>query len=57
MPLTNRGQQVLGNMQRQYGSKKGKQVFHASINKGNPGTEKLHTYGKKNRRKNQYLGR
>lgn len=34
MPLTEKGQKIMSNMQRQYGAKKGKQVFYASKNKG-----------------------
>ena len=34
MPLTSKGKKVLGSMKKQYGAKKGKQVFYGSINKG-----------------------
>lgn len=34
MPLSQSGKKVLTNMQKQYGDKKGKSVFYASINKG-----------------------
>ena len=34
MPLTTKGKKILRNMRKQYGAKKGKQVFYASINKG-----------------------
>ncbi len=34
MPLTKKGTKILKNMTKQYGAKKGKQVFYASINKG-----------------------
>lgn len=34
MPLTSKGKKILGNMKKEYGSKKGEQVFYASINKG-----------------------
>lgn len=34
MPLTQKGETILGSMQREYGAKKGKSVFYASINKG-----------------------
>ena len=34
MPLTDKGQKILGSMKEQYGSKKGKSVFYASANKG-----------------------
>lgn len=34
MPLTDKGLKILSNMTKEYGEKKGKQVFYASINKG-----------------------
>lgn len=34
MPLTRKGTKVLKNMETEYGSKKGKSVFYASINSG-----------------------
>lgn len=34
MPLTAKGEEILGNMKEQYGAEKGEQVFHASKNKG-----------------------
>lgn len=34
MPLTKKGKKIMGSMKKQYGSKKGKQVFYASQNKG-----------------------
>ena len=34
MPLTKTGKKVLGSMRKQYGKKKGQEVFYASINKG-----------------------
>lgn len=34
MPLTKTGKKVLGGMRKQYGPKKGAEVFYASINKG-----------------------
>ena len=45
MPLTKSGKKVLRNMAKEYGAKKGKEVFYASINKGKPGSSKWH--GKK----------
>jgi len=42
MPLTESGEDVLANMQEQYGDEKGKEVFYASINKGKKGSEKWH---------------
>ena len=34
MPLTKKGRKIMSAMKKQYGSKKGKQVFYASENKG-----------------------
>lgn len=34
MPLTKTGKKVLRSMRKEYGKKKGQQVFYASINKG-----------------------
>jgi len=34
MPLKKKGKKILKAMSKQYGKKKGKQVFYASINKG-----------------------
>lgn len=34
MPLTSKGETILSSMVKQYGAKKGKSVFYASINKG-----------------------
>ena len=34
MPLTKKGKKVKVEMEREYGKKKGKQVFYASENKG-----------------------
>jgi hypothetical protein len=34
MPLTKKGKKILTSMKAHYGSKKGKSVFYASINKG-----------------------
>lgn len=42
MPLSKSGKQVLGNMTKEYGEEKGKQVFYASMNKGKAGSEKWH---------------
>jgi hypothetical protein len=48
MPLTNKGKKIIKNMQKTYGSKKGKSVFYASRNKGTiSGVEK----GKKRSKK------
>lgn len=42
MPLSKSGKKVLGNMKKQYGSKKGKSVFYASMNKKKKGSSKWH---------------
>lgn len=42
MPLTKSGSKVMSSMKSEYGEKKGKQVFYASINKGKPGSKKWH---------------
>jgi hypothetical protein len=34
MPLSAKGEKILRAMKKQYGSKKGKQIFYASQNKG-----------------------
>ena len=34
MPLTKKGKKIKASMQKQYGKKKGRQVFYASQNKG-----------------------
>jgi hypothetical protein len=34
MPLTDKGKKIMKSMKKQYGKKKGKQVFYASKNKG-----------------------
>jgi hypothetical protein len=34
MPLTAKGTKIMANMTKEYGAKKGKQVFYASRNKG-----------------------
>ena len=34
MPLTDKGNEIKENMQKEYGKKKGEQVFYASKNKG-----------------------
>ena len=42
MPLTKSGHKVLRNMVKQYGKKKGKEVFYASINKKKKGSSGWH---------------
>lgn len=34
MPLTDKGEKIMANMQREYGGEAGKRVFYASRNKG-----------------------
>tara|TARA_E500000318_G_scaffold18444_1_gene19053 strand:+ start:2230 stop:2631 length:402 start_codon:yes stop_codon:yes gene_type:complete len=34
MPLTDKGKKIMKSMQKQYGKKKGEQVFYASVNEG-----------------------
>lgn len=34
MPLNKKGKKVMTAMKKEYGSKKGEQVFYASVNKG-----------------------
>jgi hypothetical protein len=48
MPLSKSGKKILKSMQKQYGEKKGKGVFYASMNLKKPGTEKWHKKSKKN---------
>jgi hypothetical protein len=45
MPLSSSGEAVLGKMKKEYGDKKGKSVFYASINKGKAGSSKWHESG------------
>lgn len=42
MPVTDSGRKVMKEMMRRYGSKKGKEVFYSSVNKGKKGTDKWH---------------
>lgn len=49
MPLTKTGNEVLSAMKSKYGEKKGKEVFYASINKGNPGSQRWHEKRKSNK--------
>ena len=42
MPLTATGKKVLASMRKKHGSKKGEEVFYASINKGKAGSSKWH---------------
>lgn len=45
MPLTKKGKKIMSAMKEEYGSKKGKQVFYASQNKGT--IKGTHKKGKK----------
>ena len=45
MPLTKSGKKVMRSMTKQYGKKKGKSVFYASINKKKRGSKKWHKSG------------
>ena len=47
MPLTKSGSKVMASMKKQYGAKKAKEVFYASINAKKPGSSKWH--GKKDK--------
>lgn len=50
MPMTEKGKKIMSAMKKQYGAKKGKQVFYASKNKGKiKGVEKKHGGMKRNR--------
>ena len=42
MPLTKTGEKILAELKAKHGSKKGKEIFYASINKGIRGSEKWH---------------
>ncbi len=45
MPLTKKGKKIITSMKKQYGVKKGKEVFYASQNKGTiKGTHKVKSY-------------
>lgn len=47
MPLKKTGKKVLKNMEKEYGEKKGKSVFYASINAKKKGTEDWHMMDEK----------
>lgn len=47
MPLTKSGKKVMRAMKKEYGTKKGKSVFYASINKKKAGSSKWHGKKKK----------
>jgi hypothetical protein len=51
MPLTKTGNKVMANMEKEYGPEKAKEVFYASINKGNPGSKNWHKASKKTKAK------
>ena len=46
MPLTKTGKKVMKSMKSQYGEKKGKSVFYASINAEKPGSKKWEGHAK-----------
>lgn len=48
MPLTKSGKKVMSSMSKKYGSKKGKEVFYASINAKKKGSEKWHRKAARN---------
>lgn len=56
MPLTKSGKKVLASMKKQYGVKKGKSVFYASIKAGKKGSEKWHAGKKKKKGKKNPFG-
>ena len=48
MPLTKKGKKVMASMKKEYGEKKGEEVFYASRNKGTiKGVEKSKQHKKK----------
>lgn len=48
MPLTEKGEKILANMKKEYGEKKGEEVFYASQNKGTiTGTHKAKKHARK----------
>lgn len=47
MPLTKKGEKILGEMRQKYGDRKGKEVFYASANKGTIGGVHVKTRAKK----------
>jgi hypothetical protein len=42
MPLTKTGEKVMSNMKKEYGDKKARSVFYASMNAKKPGSSKWH---------------
>ena len=56
MPLTNKGEEIMNAMQKQYGAKKGESVFYASNNKGNiSGVDMLTTPGQEERTRQAFI--
>ena len=49
MPITKKGKKIMSAMKKQYGAKKGKQVFYASQNKGK--IKGVHGKSKKKKRR------
>ena len=56
MPLTSTGKSVAAAMMKEYGAKKGKSVFYASINKGLKGSTKWHKTKPSNKARLKALG-
>ena len=48
MPLTKTGKSVMKSMMKEYGAKKGKSVFYASVNAKKKGSSKWHKISKVN---------
>ncbi len=51
MPLTEKGKKIKAAMKKQYGAKKGEQVFYASQQKGIITGTDIKSYGKRHRKK------
>lgn len=51
MPLTKKGKKIKAAMEKQYGAKKGEQVFYASQQKGTITGTDIQSYGKRHGKK------
>lgn len=51
MPLTEKGKKIKAAMKKQYGAKKGEQVFYASQQKGTITGTDIKSYAKRHRKK------
>lgn len=51
MPLTSKEEKILRSMTKQYGAKKGKKVFYASVNKGKFGAASKKRHKRRKRKK------